>query len=802
MKKLLSCVLACTMLFGTCTTSFASLFTNAEIAYVQGLVDAAKTEISNIVDIVKNGTDAQKEALIDDAKDALVSAGLEEAKLDEIEQEVRDEISEIAGIVEAQDDEAAQAKIDAYIDFLKETLDITDEDEAMIAEIIADVTVLVGEIKGLSKEDVKAAIDNYIAKLNAKLALEYAKLGHKRYVGKDGDLYVALDANVNGIGRQDSAYYELVADELEIDYSINWADIADAELISYQVDASDIILSVLDAEVVVDWSNYFTADQLEIIEAVWEEAANVLAKDWEVVGNAIVTDTAAKIKAAVMEKLPENRIEEADIDAVINFCMPYITRALSYVETEKDAIVADTTAAVAEIDEVVWDFAEKFAYVVVSYLVDTKATIEEIQAINPDATLVVLGMYNNFDGVEIVMNGTTVDAGEYFAYAVDATNIYYSILAATNKNFAFVNIDEADVNGATISVSEDILALAGTVLSVVNNITANADGHVYIKDQILNAFVCDYSAYEQLDETYHNIVCALCGHKYSKELHTFVGNTCDKCGYTKVVAPTPDPIPCSLGGGGGISTYTIKFETNGGSEIDSVRVERNALLAEPAEPTKEGFTFDGWYTDKDLINKYDFSQKVTSSFTLYAKWIENEFANPFSDITKDNWFYDAVMFIYKKGITKGISDTEFAPYGKVTRGQFITMLCRAYGVEEMTGDNFADCGDTWYTGYLAAAKQLGISNGVGDNNFAPEREISREEMVTLIYNYFKSADKIAEETEELSFADSENVSDWAVKAVAYAAKNGIVNGKDNNLFDPTGSAIRAELAQIFYNLLK
>ncbi len=263
------------------------------------------------------------------------------------------------------------------------------------------------------------------------------------------------------------------------------------------------------------------------------------------------------------------------------------------------------------------------------------------------------------------------------------------------------------------------------------------------------------------------------------------------------------------GGGGGVSTYTVKFETNGGSEIPSVTVNKNKSIPEPTAPTKNGYTFGGWYTDKELTNKYDFTTKVTKSFTLYAKWIENKIEtiepdekhSPFKDINIDDWFYNAVIFAYEINITSGISETEFAPQGKVTRGQFITMLCRAYDIPEMTGDNFDDCGNTWYTGYLAAAKQLGISNGVGDNKFAPEKEITREEMVTLIYNYLKSVGKADETAKATSFADDDMISDWAKSAVAFASSNEYVNGKENNMFDPQGTATRAELAQIFYNIL-
>lgn len=78
------------------------------------------------------------------------------------------------------------------------------------------------------------------------------------------------------------------------------------------------------------------------------------------------------------------------------------------------------------------------------------------------------------------------------------------------------------------------------------------------------------------------------------------------------------------GGGGGTTRYTVSFETNGGNKISSERVKRNNTLTEPTAPTKEGFDFAGWYTDKELKEKYDFSSKVTKSLTLYAAWTEKD----------------------------------------------------------------------------------------------------------------------------------------------------------------------------------
>lgn len=78
------------------------------------------------------------------------------------------------------------------------------------------------------------------------------------------------------------------------------------------------------------------------------------------------------------------------------------------------------------------------------------------------------------------------------------------------------------------------------------------------------------------------------------------------------------------GGGGGAKRFTVAFNTNGGNTVASLRVLRNSAVKEPTAPTKDGYDFGGWYTDKELKNKYDFSEKVTKSFTLYAAWVEKD----------------------------------------------------------------------------------------------------------------------------------------------------------------------------------
>jgi len=178
----------------------------------------------------------------------------------------------------------------------------------------------------------------------------------------------------------------------------------------------------------------------------------------------------------------------------------------------------------------------------------------------------------------------------------------------------------------------------------------------------------------------------------------------------------------------------------------------------------------------------------------------------FSDVAEDAWCYDAVTFLAARGITGGTTETAFNPHATLTRGQFITLVMRAYGIEPdaASADNFSDAGNTYYTGYLAAAKRLGISSGVGDNKFAPKQAVSRQQMLTLLYNALKAIDQLPKGNsgKTLSdFTDSANISSYAQEAMEGLVKSGAVSGSNGNL-RPTATTTRAQMAQVLYNLLR
>lgn len=177
----------------------------------------------------------------------------------------------------------------------------------------------------------------------------------------------------------------------------------------------------------------------------------------------------------------------------------------------------------------------------------------------------------------------------------------------------------------------------------------------------------------------------------------------------------------------------------------------------------------------------------------------------FNDVSTSAWYANAVGFIASRGITTGTGNGKYSPNAKLTRGEFIVLIMRAYGISPDANptNNFSDAGSTYYTGYLAAAKRLGITSGVGNNMYAPGNQITRQEMFTLVYNALKVIGQLPQGVsgkKVLDFTDAAQISDWASEAMEAFVVVGTVGGSNDKL-NPTGTTTRAEMAQVLYNLL-
>lgn len=177
----------------------------------------------------------------------------------------------------------------------------------------------------------------------------------------------------------------------------------------------------------------------------------------------------------------------------------------------------------------------------------------------------------------------------------------------------------------------------------------------------------------------------------------------------------------------------------------------------------------------------------------------------FNDVDPDAWYAKAVTYLAERGIVNGIGGGNYGPDSSLTRGQFMVMVMKAYGIQPGANgaDNFADAGDTWYTAYLAEAKRLGLAEGIGNNAYAPERTITRQETFTLLYRTIKLLDKVpsASTGKTLAdFGDRDQIAPWATEAMTALVSTGTLSGSAGML-DPEGNTSRAQMAQVLYNLL-
>ena len=260
------------------------------------------------------------------------------------------------------------------------------------------------------------------------------------------------------------------------------------------------------------------------------------------------------------------------------------------------------------------------------------------------------------------------------------------------------------------------------------------------------------------------------------------------------------------GGGGGNVHYTISFETNGGNDIASKTVTKNSVIKEPESPIKDGFDFEGWYTDKGLKTKYDFTEKVTKNFTLYAKWTEKdngEWKNPFTDVKENDWFYDSVKYAYENDLMKGISNTEFAPDSEVTRAMFVTVIYRMENEPQTGKCAFTDVeSGSYYESAVTWANENGIVSGISEDCFAPNEPITREQMAAIIYRYaaFKGYDITT--SSNTSYTDNDNISDYAKDAVIWAAEKSVMTGNTDGSFAPKANTTRAQVASVFMRMVE
>lgn len=271
--------------------------------------------------------------------------------------------------------------------------------------------------------------------------------------------------------------------------------------------------------------------------------------------------------------------------------------------------------------------------------------------------------------------------------------------------------------------------------------------------------------------------------------------------------------------GGYVFFWDLKFDTTGGSKIDTVTEwEYSTIDLDEYVPKKEGYKFVSWYADEDLTKKID-EVYLTKDTTVYAKWekIEEEVPEEpeeteeikepetisFLDAKESDWFYEAVSYAVENGLMSGMSEDIFAPNTPLTREMLAVVLYNVEGQPESTGVNpFTDVkADMWYTDAILWANANGIVAGYDNGAYGVGDLITREQFAAILYRYaqFKGYDTTQGGMAVREFSDYENISDYARPAMAWAVNAGIMGGMDDSTLMPQGKATRAEAATMLMN---
>lgn len=212
-------------------------------------------------------------------------------------------------------------------------------------------------------------------------------------------------------------------------------------------------------------------------------------------------------------------------------------------------------------------------------------------------------------------------------------------------------------------------------------------------------------------------------------------------------------------------------------------------------------------TKQVTVRRHSSGTSSTKSSTK-EKTIENTIKNVFSDVGQNDWFYDSVMSVYELGLMQGMSENSFEPNSKLTRAMFITVMHRMSDIPKVKLQAvFTDVDDSaWYADAVAWGYENKIISGISETEFAPNDNITREQIATILYRYARykgvNVDNIAIAADMSPYPDAVQISDWAADAMRYCISEKIINGNETGHILPQNYASRAEMATMIVRFIQ
>lgn len=191
---------------------------------------------------------------------------------------------------------------------------------------------------------------------------------------------------------------------------------------------------------------------------------------------------------------------------------------------------------------------------------------------------------------------------------------------------------------------------------------------------------------------------------------------------------------------------------------------------------------------------------VNADFTAF----EDEERLPFTDVSKADWFYDAVKYVYDNNIMSGISGDLFSPDLQTTRGMIVTILYRIEGQPKTSGTLFSDVEQgMYYTDAVTWAAANGVVSGYGNGGFGPDDMITREQLVSVLYRYAaNNGIDVSDRADIRQFSDAYSVSGYAVEAMEWAYACGLISGMQDGTLLPDGGASRSQTAAMLMRFIQ
>lgn len=277
-----------------------------------------------------------------------------------------------------------------------------------------------------------------------------------------------------------------------------------------------------------------------------------------------------------------------------------------------------------------------------------------------------------------------------------------------------------------------------------------------------------------------------------------------------------------------VETWSITYVTDGGTINGEypTTYTKGTVTVLPTNVTKPGYTFLGWFTAyTGGVQVKQIEATETGDKTFYARWHKTVLPPPpvtpgtpvtparpaapvglpFADVSGSDWFYNDVRYVYEKGIMDGTGADRFSPNAPLTRAMIVTILYRMAGSPSVSGSSdFTDvAAGKWFAKAVAWAAANGIVNGYGDSLFGPNDPVTREQLAAILYRYAVYGGMTAVTLEENlgSFADTAQLSAYAIQAMNWAVGQGLINGSGSNLV-PKAQATRAQVAAIIHRYLE